>query len=165
MIRNARQYRITKAQLAKLDQALAQVTGSHEEPPASIHPRLRQAERDALKSQIEDLRVELAAYDTLRTQKRSVFSLKSFTEFPRTLIQARIAAGMTQKDLAERLHLKEQQIQRYEATEYASASFARVTKVTQALGLKVTVVRKGKAKTAKRRRRAMGKPRVETSSH
>jgi len=59
MIRNARQYRITQAQVAKLEQALAQVMAG-EERVAFIHPRLRQAERDALQSQITDLREQLA---------------------------------------------------------------------------------------------------------
>ena len=44
---------------------------------------------------------------------------------------------MSQKDLASRLGLKEQQIQQYEASEYASASLARVTAVIRALGLSV----------------------------
>jgi transcriptional regulator with XRE-family HTH domain len=52
---------------------------------------------------------------------------------PRALIRARIASGMTQEGLALRLGLKGQQIQRYEATEYESASFARTRKVGQAL--------------------------------
>ena len=44
---------------------------------------------------------------------------------------------MSQKDLAERLGLKEQQVQRYEATEYASASVARVSEVIRALGIRM----------------------------
>ena len=136
-MRNARQYRITQAQVAKLEQALAQVMTTSEERAASIHPRLRQAEQDAIRSQIEDLRAQLAEYDALRTRKRPVLSLQSFEELPRALIQARIAAGLSQKELAQRLGLKEQQIQRYEATDYASASLARVNAVIRALGLKV----------------------------
>jgi ribosome-binding protein aMBF1 (putative translation factor) len=136
MIRNARQYRITQAQMTKLEQALARLQAGGAEA-AVLHPRLRQAEQDALRSQVEDLRAQLADYDALRTHKRPVLSVKSFEEFPRALVQARIAAGMTQKELAKRLGLKEQQIQRYEATDYASASLARVNAIIRALGLKV----------------------------
>jgi HTH-type transcriptional regulator/antitoxin HigA len=53
------------------------------------------------------------------------------------LIQACIAAGMSQTELAERLDLKEPQIQRYEATDYGSASLPRVCEVARSLGLKV----------------------------
>ena len=52
-------------------------------------------------------------------------------------MQARIAAGLNQKDLADRLGLKEQQVQRYEATGYQSASLARLREVVDALGVKV----------------------------
>ena len=64
-------------------------------------------------------------------------ALASFAELPRALIQSRIALGLSQKELAERLGLKEQQIQRYEATEYAGASVQRIQEVIQALGLQV----------------------------
>jgi hypothetical protein len=47
----------------------------------------------------------------------------------------------------DRLGVKPQQVQRYEATEYESASFARILKVVQALGLRmpkaVRLVRNG----------------------
>ena len=55
--------------------------------------------------------------------------LSAVGEIPRMLIKARIAKGLSQKELAERLGLKEQQIQRYEATEYATASLARIREV------------------------------------
>lgn len=86
---------------------------------------------------METLQRELAEYEALRSGRRRGFSLDSFDALPRTLIQARIAAGLSQKELAARLGLKEQQIQRYEASEYASASMARVGAVIQALGLHV----------------------------
>ena len=49
-------------------------------------------------------------------------------------------SGLSQKELAKRLGIKEQQLQRYEATEYAPASLRRVIEVTKALGLKVQSV-------------------------
>jgi ribosome-binding protein aMBF1 (putative translation factor) len=136
MIKNARQYQITRSQVAKLEHALTQLTAA----PRSgglVHPRLQQAQEDALRSQIADLREQLTEYEALRARQRKVLALKSFEEFPRALVQARIAAGISQKELAKRLGLKEQQIQRYEVTEYASASLTRVAAVIRALGLTV----------------------------
>jgi transcriptional regulator with XRE-family HTH domain len=49
------------------------------------------------------------------------------------LIKARIAAGITQKELAAKIGVQEQQIQRYESDRYASASLARLTQVAHAL--------------------------------
>ena len=54
------------------------------------------------------------------------------------LIKARIARGMSQRDLAERIGLKEQQIQRYEATDYASVSLSRIREVVNGLDVSNT---------------------------
>ena len=136
MIKNERQYAITKAQAEKFAQALEQLT-SGSTPPPEGDPRLRQAEEDALRSQLADLHAELAEYEALQSGQRAVLKLSALDELPRALIQARIVLGLSHKELAERLGLKEQQIQRYEATDYASASLARLIRVSRALGLQV----------------------------
>ena len=58
-------------------------------------------------------------------------------DLPVGLIRARIALRLTQKQLAERVGLKEQQIQRYEETDYVSASFSRLQEIIKALGLDI----------------------------
>ena len=60
------------------------------------------------------------------------------SSLPETLIKARIARGMSQRELAERIGLKEQQIQRYEATNYSSASLSRIRAVVSGLNSKGT---------------------------
>jgi ribosome-binding protein aMBF1 (putative translation factor) len=136
MIKNERQYRLTKTQAEKFVRALEQLS-TRSAQTAAVHPLLRKAEEDALRSQLADLDAEMQEYDALRTGKRTVLRISSLDELARALIQARIASGLSQKELAERLGLKEQQIQRYEATDYVSASLARLIKIARALGLKV----------------------------
>jgi len=135
MIKNEREYRITKAQAEKFEHALSELASSGRDP--RLHPLLQKAEREGVQSQLEELQEQIAEYDALRSGKRSVISLDSLEELPQALIQARIAAGLTQRELAERLGLKEQQIQRYEATEYASADLARLSQVARALKIRV----------------------------
>lgn len=136
MIKNERQYRITKARAQQFAQVISHLN-AYPEKSAYLHPILRKAEQNALVGQLESLQQELREYEALSNGQQQSFQLDSFEEFPRALIKARIAAGLSQKELAGRLGLKEQQIQRYEATEYASASMARVGAVIQALGLTV----------------------------
>jgi len=136
MIKNERQYRITKAQVEKFEQALEEFEAQTKDND-QIHPLLLQTQRYALQSQLDDLHSQVEEYDALKSGKYKVIELDSLEELPRVLIQARIAAGLSQKDLAERLGLKEQQIQRYEATEYASVSFERLNEIIRALGVKV----------------------------
>jgi ribosome-binding protein aMBF1 (putative translation factor) len=139
MIKNERQYRITKAQAQKFEQALADLEGCAEDEKKE-NPILFKAQRSALESQLDDLREELGEYEALIVHGKGeplMFEVNSLEAVPQILIKARIAAKLSQKDLAERLGLKEQQIQRYEATEYASANLARVIEVSQALGLRL----------------------------
>ena len=75
--------------------------------------------------------------EALRDGRRGVIELTSLDELPRALIEGRIAAGFTQSDLAKRLGVPEQQVQRYEATDYASTSFSRLVEVANAVGIKI----------------------------
>ena len=136
MIKNAREYRITKTQIRKLEAALFQIKGQKGKA-AGIHPLLEKAQADALKSQLQDLLNEVTEYEALREGKQKVIDLTSIEEIPIALIQSRISSGLSQKELANRLDLKEQQIQRYEATNYSSASLARIIQVSRALNLPV----------------------------
>jgi ribosome-binding protein aMBF1 (putative translation factor) len=134
MIKNERQYRITKAHAQRFEQAIADVQAT---PKPAIHPKLRKAELDGLRSQRQDLERELRDYEELRSGKRRAIPLDSIEDLPKTLIQARIAAGLSHEELARRIGLKPQQIQRYEATNYQSASLERVNEIARALGVKL----------------------------
>jgi transcriptional regulator with XRE-family HTH domain len=136
MIKNERQYRITKAQIAKFSSALDSLLEQNQ-LDQSVHPLLRKAEREALESQRSELCILVREYEALKAGEYSVLEVNSFEEFPQALIKARISAGLTQKELAQRLELKPQQIQRYEDTEYASVSLTRLAEISKALGIQV----------------------------
>lgn len=132
MIKNERQYRIAKAQAAKFEESLkAFETESRKD--RKTHPRLVKAQKDAMQSQLESLRRELIEYEDLESGNITPPDLEYISVVPRDLIRARIAAGLTQKELAERLGMPEQQLQRYEAKEYKTVSLARITEVAKVL--------------------------------
>ena len=133
MIKNQRQYLITKAQLKKFQDA---IKAFDEQKPKS-HPLLVKAQKDAMVSQAEELKVQIEEYERLSAGNYKVIRSESIEDLPLELIRARIALGLTQKDLAKRLGLKEQQIQRYENTEYASASVNRLMEIIAALKLNI----------------------------
>jgi transcriptional regulator with XRE-family HTH domain len=134
MIKNERQYRITKSQAVEFANALKRIEN---ETATDMHPKLRQAQLAAVRSQYADLESALREYKSLQEQRPAVIEALSLDELPRALIRARIALGLSQKDLADKMGLKEQQVQRYEATEYTSASLARIREVAAALGVRV----------------------------
>jgi transcriptional regulator with XRE-family HTH domain len=136
MITNERQYKITRTEADNFRQALAQMAqtaGVRE----GMHPRLIQAEREAAESQLKDLQAELTEYELLKSANAAVISIDSFDELAEGLIKARIASGLSQRALAERLGLKEQQIQRYEAERYGSASYQRLREIASGLGVRI----------------------------
>jgi len=133
MIANERQYRITKAEAERFAEALAQGDGSI----SDLDPRLRRAMREGLESQLGELREQLAEYEALRSGRVAVLELSSLKELPDALIRARIATGLSQKQLGQRLGIKEQQLQRWEATRYAGISLDRIQAVADALGVTI----------------------------
>ena len=136
LITNERQYRITRKRAAGFARAIDEFDARSRER-TDVHPRLLRAELEAMRSQLSDLRAELDEYEQLRSAELSAIPVASFDELASGLIKARIAAGLSQRALAERLNLKEQQIQRYEAEGYASASFRRLCEVARALEVQV----------------------------
>ena len=133
MIRNERQYIITKAQIKKFKKALDEF----DKQKSSTHPMLVKAQKEAMQSQLAELEDQAKEYEKLRAGKYKVFKRSSIADLPVGLIRARIALGLTQKQLAERVGIKEQQIQRYEETDYASASFSRLKEIIKALGIDI----------------------------
>ena len=133
MIKNERQYRLTKAQARRFSQTLASLNQRSAGEVNGAHPLITKAQQDALESQLADLEAELREYDSLKSGQFPVEELGLVAELPTLLVKARVSQGLSQKDLAQRLGLKEQQIQRYESTDYASASLARILEVVNAL--------------------------------
>ncbi|MDR1969265.1 MAG: helix-turn-helix domain-containing protein [Burkholderiaceae bacterium] len=131
MITNQRQYLNTQAQAERFRHALAA-------PDAQgVHPKAVKAMRDGLRSQLEDLETELAEYDALRQGQATTLEAQSIAGIGEALIKARIMRRLTQKQLAERLSLAEQQVQRYEATQYGGVAVERLQQVADALKLRV----------------------------
>jgi ribosome-binding protein aMBF1 (putative translation factor) len=129
MITNDLQYRVTRTAAREFEEALTRLdqTEGHRSPEM----------RAAMESQLEDLRQQLAAYEALRAGQIQVLELDSLEQLPDALIRARIAAGLTQKELAARLGMREQQVQRYEATRYEGVGLKRLQAVADALGVQI----------------------------
>ncbi|MCE9554052.1 MAG: helix-turn-helix domain-containing protein [Planctomycetes bacterium] len=133
MIRNETEYqeaakRITeeqsrlKAQRAKL----AEMDLSKEEVKRVLDP---------MRSFHEQLKEEVESYERL---KRGEFDeLHNFEGVGRLLIALRIAQGISQRELAERLGVHESQVSRDEHNEYHGATLERANKILKTLGADV----------------------------
>lgn len=133
MITNEKQYRTTRALVEKLRLSLADL----DQTAGDLPPILLKAHREALDSQASELETDIAMYEDLRSGRVANFVAETLHDLPDILIRARIARGMTQKDLGAFLGIKEQQIQRYEAERYRSASLERLIEVGGALDVEI----------------------------
>lgn len=134
MITNQRQYLVAQRQIEQFRLAIAAPDASN------LHPKALRAMRAGLRSQLIDLEEELAEYDALRQGKITSLEAESIVGIGLALIKARIVRNLTQKELAEQLGLAEQQVQRYEATQYQGVATERLQQVADALRLSVREV-------------------------
>ncbi len=131
MIQNECQYKVTQTKLRELDRVCDGIDIEN----TSLHPRQILSQKNSYNKIISTLKHEIAEYEELKSGRIAVFQIESFNELPTALIKARIALGMTQKELAEKIDTQEQQIQRYEANHYHAISFDRLMKIVGALGI------------------------------
>jgi len=129
MIKNDRQYQLVKSTLRKF-----QATVEH-------HDLLTKGEKTWVKKlhkatiagEVKELQTQVSKYEALKFGKSALPQIAPLKDIPDMLIKRRIALGWTQEDLAKRLHVRSQQVQNDEATNYASANLARLTKIAQVL--------------------------------
>jgi HTH-type transcriptional regulator / antitoxin HigA len=88
MIANDRQYQQTRKKTVELERLLAAV----HEGTAGDHG-FRDLQADALQGQLDDLRVEVAEYDALRSGAMTTFESSTLSGLADALIKARIARG------------------------------------------------------------------------
>jgi hypothetical protein len=136
MIQNERQYRITNSRLKEFQSAVLRLKSLPK--PTDINGQLDyQADLDSLESFIEEFQEDIAEYENLKNGNVTSLSFDSFAKLPEALIKARIVRGLTQEQLAEKLNVKPQQVQRDESNGYASASFSKILGIQKALNIEV----------------------------
>jgi DNA-binding Xre family transcriptional regulator len=135
MITNERQYLITQKKIQEFNRALADTAKTP--PSGKMHPRAREAMRSGIESQLQDLEDEIDEYEKLKSGRVRSIVVHSIVGIALSLIKARIARNLTQKQLADRLGLPEQQIQRYESTQYKGVAVERLQEVADALEVRV----------------------------
>lgn len=135
MIKNEREYRITKSWLVRFEKGL--IVNQQRELPPDVDQGMKRLMYDAATSQIETLRRQLDHYNKLRDGHVTGREITSLHELPKALIEARIAARLSQRKLAERLGVHEQQVQRWEANDYSGVGVHRLQEIADALGMQI----------------------------
>jgi DNA-binding XRE family transcriptional regulator len=135
MIQNERQYRITKSWIARFEESRI-AYAAHELSP-DVDPGMHKLMDDAIASEIETLQGQIDHYEQLRDGHITGREITSLKELHTALIEARIAARLTQRQLAERIGVAEQQVQRWEANGYTGVNLDRLQNIADALGVHI----------------------------
>lgn len=132
MIKNTIQLAQAKQNRKELLERLHQMEGSED--------LMGRMQRASYQCRIADIEKEIAEYESLSEQKVLYFNKETL---PKMIVSLRIASGYTQKALAEKLGLPEQQIQRYELQEYSKVKFERIVQIvrvlSEAVGINIRV--------------------------
>jgi DNA-binding XRE family transcriptional regulator len=138
IIQNQRQYKITKGWLTRFEESLiAHEARDPRDLPPGIDPGMPKLMHDAIASEIESLRAQMDHYEKLRDGRITSREITSLHELPTALIEARIAAKLTQRQLAKRIGVAEQQVQRWEADDYDGVNLTRLQEIADALGVQI----------------------------
>lgn len=132
MIKNEKQYKISKKRLGEILQLLKEKKAKAGTREAGALASLA-IMKDNIFSQIKQ-------YETLKTKGTILRKKITVSCLPGILIEHKIAQGFTQKQYSEILGIKEQQLQRYEAENYQSVSFARLMEYLSKAKINVSVV-------------------------
>jgi HTH-type transcriptional regulator/antitoxin HigA len=135
MIKNEKQYKITKKKLAVLHQKIAEMNSEGDRLSLT-----RQLVLNSLLDMSGDMETAIAEYDLLKKNKTKILKSRSLYELPSLITEYKIASGLTQKEFSKKIGMKEQQFQRYEAENFQGISFKNLLKILQAIGLDVIIM-------------------------
>lgn len=108
---------------------------SHEQELVRMGLKADEVKRamDPLRSFNLQLEEEVQAYERLK--RGDLGELENLHGLGRTLVALRIALGLTQRQLAERLDVNESQVSRDERNEYQGITVDRASRILDALGV------------------------------
>ena len=136
MIKDELQYEVSKEWVEKFNKTLAIMERDEE---AKRKDFLKwDAGRGSIQCHLDQLHEEIAEYERLMAWDKSKpieIVVENFNRLSEALIKARIAAKMSEEELAEILDIDPERIKEYEKKKYQNASLTEILDISLALGL------------------------------
>ena len=132
MIKNDKQYKITKKKLKELELKLQPYL-------SKAVPGKNELIISSLVRQKNHFVAEIKAYEKIKNKSLCIFKIRTLDLLPHILIEYKISKGLSQKEFAKILGIKEQQLQRYESDDFRSVSFSKLLTFLALAGLRVEV--------------------------
>ncbi|NEO79099.1 helix-turn-helix transcriptional regulator [Moorena sp. SIO4G3] len=138
MIKNQRQYDYSQELVRQFESDLSVYDAQDED--IKKNDCWWKIKRDSLQSHLNALKAEVAEYETLinhDVRTPIVLKLDDINNLPQLIIKARLAANISQKQLADIAGLTEEKIIEYEDKDYQTASLLEFLFVLDALDIKL----------------------------
>lgn len=133
MIKSDAQRERTVAQIDGFRRALAKVA---EEKPGKRSAAIR----GSYEGMVRQLEEELQEYDQLKSGGLKLPKIDRLNEIAPFVVKLRIAKGVSQTELANRLGISKQVISRYEESDYQTVGITRLQEILDAIGIKTVVI-------------------------
>jgi len=134
MISNLKQYKITVRKLRELEAQLKSVKTDR-----TANPLRDQLLLASLQHSRDELKNEVHAYERIKNSRGGILKERLISELPSIITEYKIMYGLTQKQLSDLLGLKEQQLQRYEATGFRHVTFRNLLRFIERIGLEIRI--------------------------
>lgn len=135
MIKNEKQYNISKKLVKELNNEIENINNNDTDK----HPLRNQVLTTSLEIARNDIEKEILDYENFKKNKKRTLKERLIAELPSILTEYKIITGLTQKEFAQQLGVKEQQLQRYEATNFKSVTFKTLLRFFEIIGLEIRV--------------------------
>jgi len=129
MIKNSKQLKNTEKKINKLLEFINKSGSIASEKDDTFN----RVEIEATKSMVDSLQREIYEFKCVKNDSTISFENIEVADLSKLVIYARIAEGISQEELANRIGVKQQQINRYESNDYETASLSRILDVIDAL--------------------------------
>ena len=139
MIKDELEYEVTREWADRFQKAISIL--DRDEELKNKDPERWQIDRGVKECHLIALQSEIDEYERLINCDKSQpieITVENLNQLPDALIKARIAAKMSQKELADRIGFDEERIKECEKTDYQCANFVELLEVSAALGLDLT---------------------------
>ncbi len=132
MIKTEAQRERTLVQIEGFQRALAQVEEELSAKRAAVV-------RASYESMIRQLEEEVREYDQLKSGELVLPPVERLDQVAPFIAKIRIAKGVSQTELANRLGVSKQVVSRWEESDYQTVAVARLQEILDAIGIKTAV--------------------------
>lgn len=136
MIKSELEYQVSQEWVGKFKKSVTAI--EKDEDSKKNDPQRWEMNRRAVQYHLDKLQEEIAEYERLINCDKSQpikIKVESINQLPDALIKARIAAKLSQEELAKILGIEEQRVKQYEDTDYQCAGFVEILEVSAVLAV------------------------------